>query len=64
MTYLVATIRGLVFGGVKTAEADPVHHFFINTSSGERKKVYKRALRKAQVDQEHVVKEAKKKIRT
>jgi hypothetical protein len=40
-----------------------VYHFFTKTSSGERKKVYNRALKKAQSEQERISKEAKEIVR-
>ncbi len=63
MTYFVSTIKEFIFGRSKTAEVDPVHRFFFETSSGDRKKVYNRALKKAQADQERISKEAKEKNR-
>lgn len=64
MTYLVATIKEFMFGRPKAVDVDPVYRFFYETSSGERKKVYNRALKKAQADQEMVSKKAKAKVRT
>ncbi len=63
MTYLVSTIKEFIFGRSKAADIDPVHRFFFETSSSDRKKVYNRALKKAQADQEKISKEAKEKGR-
>ena len=63
MTYLATTIKEFVLGRPKAASADPVYHFFFETSSGDRKKVYDRALKKAQTQQESVTCSAQAKNR-
>lgn len=62
MTYLFATIKGF-FNKRPQAVKDPVYEFFFRTSSGDRKKVYTKALDKAQADQERVTRIAKEKVR-
>jgi len=47
MKNFVATFRELLFGSRKSAVVVPVYHFFFKTSSGERKKVYDLALKRA-----------------
>lgn len=42
---------------------DPVFSFFFTTKSRARKRVYLSALKKAQVDQEEIIKEAREKAR-
>jgi hypothetical protein len=62
MTYFIATIKAFFY---KRPEAglDPVYEFFFKTSAGDRKKIYKRALDKAQEEQELISKIAKEKVR-
>lgn len=62
MTYFIATIKGF-FGKRSDAKVDPVYEFFFKTSAGDRKKVYTKALDKAQVDQETVSRIGKEKAR-
>ena len=63
MSYFVAKIKGLFGMTVPVASSDPVYAFFFETSAENRKKVYDRALKKAQSDQERITTEANKKIR-
>lgn len=63
MTYLIATIKGLVLGRTKAVDSDPAYRFFFETSSRDRKKVYHRALKKTQTDQEAIVRISKEKSR-
>jgi len=58
MTHLVTTFKEFVCRRQKAVEVDPVYDFFFKTSSGKRKKVYNRALKKAQADQEQISKSA------
>ena len=62
MTYLVSTFKGFFFKRSDVA-IDPVYHFFMHASSGSKKRVYTRALKKAQSDQEYISKVAKEKVR-
>jgi hypothetical protein len=60
MTYLVTKFKGW-FGKSKSTSNDPVYRFFFETSSGERKKVYRTALKKAQEEQEKTTRLARTK---
>ncbi|MBP6881659.1 MAG: hypothetical protein KBC35_03460 [Candidatus Pacebacteria bacterium] len=62
MTRFVTIIKE-VFGGRKEKTEDPVYNFFFETSSRDRKRVYSNALKKAQVDQEKVLRIAKENAR-
>jgi hypothetical protein len=62
MTYIVSTLKNL-FSKRPATSSDPVYNFFFDTSSGERKKVYMKALRKAQAEQQRVTHLAKEKVR-
>ena len=63
MSHFVATFREFFFGRTKEHSVDPVYRFFFEASSGERKKVYTKALQKAQTEQEKVSLDASRKIR-
>ncbi len=60
MTYITTTFKG-IFGKAKATGTDPVYRFFFETSSENRKKVYRSALKKAQLDQEKTTKLARSK---
>ncbi len=62
MTYFISTIKGFLFRNSAVSK-DPVYDFFFKTSSGDRKKIYTKALDKAQADQENVSRIAKEKVR-
>jgi hypothetical protein len=62
MTYIVSTIRSW-FSPRPKASSDPVYDFFFDTSSGERKRVYMKALQKTQGEQERISRIAKEKVR-
>lgn len=62
MTYFIATIKDFFYKRPQ-ANGDPVYEFFFKTSSEARKKVYTKALDKAQADQEKVSRIAKEKVR-
>lgn len=62
MTYIIATIRDFFYKRPQTAK-DPVYDFFFKTSAGKRKKIYTKALDKAQADQENISRIAKEKVR-
>ncbi len=63
MTYFTTTIRDFLFGRPTAVDSDPVYRFFFETSSGDRKKVYNKALKKAQAEQDKVTQIAKEKTR-
>lgn len=62
MTYFIATIKDFFYKRPQAAH-DPVYKFFFETNAKNRKKVYIKALKKAQADQDMVSKMAKEKVR-
>jgi|GEM_PF-961540 len=62
MTYIISTFKGF-FPKRSDVAVDPVYHFFLHASSRSKKRVYTRALKKAQFDQEQISKVARKKVR-
>lgn len=62
MTYLINKFKGIFFKDTMI-DSDPVYRFFFETSSGERKKVYDKALRGAQAEQERISALAREKVR-
>jgi hypothetical protein len=61
MTHFIAKVTSYFYKD--TNQNDPVFSFFFDTKSGTRKKVYMKALRKAQSDQKNIIELAKKKAR-
>jgi len=56
MTYLIAKFNNFF---MKKSEKDPVFTFFFETSARDKKRVYSRALKGAQKDQEKTLQAAK-----
>lgn len=63
MKAIISSIKGIFGKRPMASGVDPVYHFFFETSSRKRKKVYTSALKKAQQDQERISIIAKEKVR-
>jgi len=61
MNTVVQYIKGM-FGKKDTRVVDPVYEFFVNASPAEKRRVYGKALRAADLDQKKILAEYKKRF--